>query len=288
MGWVECPAMRKVRYRLYVDESGDHVFKESQDKRHRYLTLLGLWFEQGEPYLRFAELLQRLKDSVFGQRPDDPVILHRSKIVQRKGPFGILNDPALREKLENGLCWIAERADYTVVGVTIDKVAHHYRYSNPLHPYHYCLAALLERYAYFLNNVGARGDVVAEARGRREDTSLKQAYLTVYESGTQTTGGEIFQRALTTRELKCRRKERNIPGLQLADLLAHPLSLDMVADREVEALAEQGASRQEQEQARLARLPPGKLNTRLIDAARSKIRSRPWSGDHKGFGKKWL
>ncbi len=29
------------RYRLYIDESGDHVFRQLEEDRHRYLCLLG-------------------------------------------------------------------------------------------------------------------------------------------------------------------------------------------------------------------------------------------------------
>ena len=39
-------------YRLFVDESGDHVYNLLELAEHRYLALLGLWFRVSE-YERF-------------------------------------------------------------------------------------------------------------------------------------------------------------------------------------------------------------------------------------------
>ncbi|NGX43166.1 MAG: hypothetical protein K940chlam7_01457 [Chlamydiae bacterium] len=56
--------------------------------------------------------------------------------------------------------------DYTVITVCIDKRMHKEKYTEwRFEPYHYCLETLLERYLYFLDSVGQRGDVMAESRG---------------------------------------------------------------------------------------------------------------------------
>ena len=64
-----------------------------------------------------------------------------------------------------------------MVCVIIDKQAHLVRYDSPFHPYHYCLAAMLDRYSGWLNYKNAVGDVMAESRAREEDLQLKQALL---------------------------------------------------------------------------------------------------------------
>jgi len=64
------------RYRLYLDESGDHVFRETKEIAHRFLCLLGCWF-QNPDYIQFHEALESFKDRHFHQHPDSPVILHR-------------------------------------------------------------------------------------------------------------------------------------------------------------------------------------------------------------------
>ena len=42
------------RYRLYIDESGDHTYNKLDTVGHRYLALLGVWFRQSDDYLAFA------------------------------------------------------------------------------------------------------------------------------------------------------------------------------------------------------------------------------------------
>jgi hypothetical protein len=49
-----------------VDESGDHTLQLADNDNHRYLGLLGLWFESGEPYRCFARDLEALKEEIFG------------------------------------------------------------------------------------------------------------------------------------------------------------------------------------------------------------------------------
>ncbi|MFH0796420.1 MAG: DUF3800 domain-containing protein [Candidatus Omnitrophota bacterium] len=217
------PVHRCARYRLYLDESGDHTYKLLEDPSHRYLGLLGVWFKQLDDYLAFADGLERFKRDIFGPRPDRPVILHRSDIVNRKGAFGVLCNRNLRERFDSGLLEVIGQANFKMVCVVIDKQEHLEKYHSPFHPYHYCLAAILDRYSGWLNYKNAVGDVMAESRGRKEDLQLKQAYLRVYESGTLLSDMERHQRALTSKEIKLQLKVANIAGLQLADVLAHPI-----------------------------------------------------------------
>jgi hypothetical protein len=89
---------------------------------------------------------------------------------------------------------------------------------------------LLERYVYFLNRKSARGDVLAESRGGKEDRWLKDAYARLWEKGTQFVTADQFQRALTSRQLKVKQKANNIAGLQLADLVAHPSRNEILSE----------------------------------------------------------
>ena len=210
------------RYRLYIDESGDHSYNKLDIVGHRYLALLGVWFRQSDDYLPFARELDRFRDKLFGERPDNPVILHRSDIINRRGPFGILREGDKQKAFDSGLLKIIEEARFKITCVLLDKKSHHEQYTDPFHPYHYCLAAMLERYAGWLVYKNVVGDVMAESRGGEEDLQLKQAYRRAYESGTQHFSHEKFQLGLTSKDLKIRPKSANIAGLQLADVLAYP------------------------------------------------------------------
>ena len=128
------PPQPRVRYRLYLDESGDHTYNLLDDPAHRYLALLGVWFRQPDHYTAFADDLERFKRDIFGPRPDRPVVLHRSDIINRKGPFGLLREAGVRERFDAGLLEVIGRAAFKMVCVVIDKQNHLSRYEA--HAFH--------------------------------------------------------------------------------------------------------------------------------------------------------
>ncbi len=259
------------RYRLYIDESGDHTFKLAESDNHRYLGLLGIWFDVESAYRSFAEALTSLKADLFGSHPDDPPIcLHRKDIVERRTIFGRLRDPGLNQRFEEGLLKAVHDAPFSMTCVVIDKASHRTKtYRELFHPYHYCIAALLERYAGWLELHGARGDVMAESRGRSEDRELLEAFEVSLEKGTRFHSAEQFKEVLTSGKIKLKKKEHAIPGLELADLLAYPFKREMVAERRGEE-------------------PPRDFSSALLDAARSKINCQLHTGRVTGYGKVWL
>lgn len=263
-------ALRRPRYRLYIDESGDHTYELLSDPAHRYLALLGVWFKQDDDYLLFAENLDRLKREIFGPRPDKPVILHRSDITNRKGPFGMLRDEATHSEFDEGLLKLVGEARFRMACVIIDKQSHLQKYVSPFHPYHYCLAAMLDRYSGWLGYKNSVGDVMAESRGREEDLQLKQAYRRVYESGTRMFDHAHHQKALTSRDIKMQLKNANTAGLQLADILAYPVKQACLAEKS---------------------LLPGNVGNsgrRIYEAVKAKFNENTKQGRVEGYGKVWL
>ena len=87
---------------------------------------------------------------------------------------------------------------------------------------HYCLALLLERYTFFLEQKKIHGDVMAESRGGKEDKRLKASFANLWQEGTEYMSQERFHEILTSKQLKVKSKSNNISGLQLADIIAHP------------------------------------------------------------------
>jgi uncharacterized protein DUF3800 len=258
-------------YRLYVDESGDHTFSRREGDHHRYLALLGVWFEQTIHYPNFCSQLDRLKDAVFEPHPDDgPICLHRKDLIERRGIFGRLYDPSLNTRFEALLLEAVSQGKFRMTCVVLDKEVHETKtYRQLLHPYHYCLAALLERYAGWLEHIGAKGDVMAEARGRTEDRLLEEAFANTFTQGTRLHSAERFQRVLTSNKVKFKTKRDNIAGLQLADLLAYPLRREMILERRVESI-------------------PNDFSARLVEAARVRLNRHSSKGQIPGYGKVWL
>jgi len=210
------PSNFEVRYRIYLDESGDHVYHVVNEDAHRFLGLLGCWFKNTD-YLEFHERLEDFKKRHFHHHPDNPIILHREDIINKRKVFKILQDDGQRERFDNELLDIIQKANFRVAVVVIDKAALRSSYSEGAgHPYHIGLGFLLQRFAGYLNRINRVGDVMAEARGGTEDSLLKDSYTRVYERGIWGfTPAEFFQSALVSRQLKLSGKKANISGLQL-------------------------------------------------------------------------
>ena len=271
LGSVQSPPPQP-DYRLYIDESGDHAYKHLDVPSTRYLALLGVWFKRVNDYVTFADDLERLKRDFWGPRPDSPVILHREDMINTRGPFEIFRDLPLRQRFNARLLDLVDAARFTMIVVIIDKQRHARGYARPDHPYHYCLAAMLDRYCGWLNYYKSRGDVMAEARGKKEDRLLAEEYRRIYTKGTRmfTNPKEHHQKALTSAAIKLRLKRDNVAGLQLADLLAHPVRQQAL--REEGLIADSGEAFGKQIYAAVE----GKFNMNYAD------------GRVKGYGKVWL
>lgn len=211
------------RFRLYIDESGDHVFKYLEEEGYRYLCLVGCWF-RGRDYRTFHQELETFKQYHIPHNPDEPIILHREDIINRRRAFWRLRDPDKADAFDVNLLALIKQAEFRIVVGVIDKKELKAQYPIPAHPYHLELGFMLQRYCGFLNHTNRRGDVMAESRGGHEDHLLKDSYTWVHQRGLfGRTEATFFQQALMSKELKVKPKSANIAGLQLADLLANPL-----------------------------------------------------------------
>jgi hypothetical protein len=257
-------------YRLYIDESGDHTYNNLENPAHKYLGLLGVWFRRPDHYVSFASDLERFKEKLFGKRPDNPVILRRSEIINKKGPFGMLKDPNKCNLFDAELLEIVGRANFKMVCLILNKETHKAQYVDPFHPYHYCVATMLERYCGWMEYKNSVGDVVAESRGKEEDLQLKQAYRNTYESGTRFFSHERFQKTLTSHDIKIRPKSANIAGLQLADILARPVKCALLA--KMGMVQDSG----------------GTYGTKMFAVAEPKFNRNEWRGTVEGYGYKCL
>jgi hypothetical protein len=212
-----------MKYRLYVDEVGNSDMGASQDPNHRHLSLTGIILELGYVDAVLHPRLEALKKRFFGSHADEPVVLHRKELIQKKPPFEALRDPAVDQDFVTELMRFLEEADYVVLTAVIDKLEHQQRYATWRYdPYHYCLHVIVERYVMWMRRRGFKGDVMAESRGKKEDMRLKKSFSGIWERGTDLMDARQFQENLTSKELKVKPKANNIAGLQLADVLAYP------------------------------------------------------------------
>ena len=257
-------------FRMYVDEVGNPGLKLVADPNHRYLSLTGAIFESEYSATVVAPALEQLKWCHFGSHPDEPICLHRKELVNKVPPFHVLRDTQAESQFNAALLSFLKDTKYVVISVAIDKQALLNQYKVwHFDPYHYCLKALVERYVLWLESRRGVGDVLAEGRGGNEDRRLKRSYEMLYSKGTEYVSASRLQTALTSCQLKVKRKENNIAGLQIVDLIAHPSYKAMVCQRE-------------------GLQPPGKFGGQVECILKDgKYRCGP-NGQIGGWGTKWL
>src|ERR1035437_3784564 len=226
-------------YRLHIDEVGHHNLASANDPNERYLCLVGVILDLEYSMGEFTDSMNSLKMEVFGTHN---VVLHRRELIDKSpAPYDKLADPAVRQKFDTLLIDLIDKAKYTVITVLIDKQRHVEKYGTwQFEAYHYCLTAMVERYVWWLDEQNAVGDVMAEGRSRKQDMKLEAAYKYLYRNGTGTNApekkvfvsAELMQRRLSAKEIKMRPKSSNVPGLQLADLVANPARRHIVCKLE--------------------------------------------------------
>ncbi len=212
------------KWRLYIDESGDHTYKRIENLDTRYLGLTGILIQK-ERYVTDVEPnLEALKRKYFKYDPDEPPILVRSNIIHRKKWFYVLQDNTLNQRWETSLLnFLHDLKGYTAIfTVVIDKKKHLENYPvRTFDPYIYSLAVLLNRVRGFLVKHNEQADIIAEARGKVEDQQIMKAYRDLVTVGSYYgDSGDYYRKAYEKSELMVRRKETNVAGLQLADIIA--------------------------------------------------------------------
>ncbi len=259
------------RYRLYIDESGDHTYYELEEPAKRYLGLTGIFIESEYYRSTFQPEMEKLKQKHFPHSPDEPIILHRKEIINCWGSFWRLRDAESERAFNEDLLLFIVKQDYVIITVVIDKKTHIERYHKAAyHPYHYCLDVLLERYCGFLNFHNAQGDVMAESRGATEDQELRKEYQKLYRDGTGYRGSKFFQQALTSSEIKLKPKSKNIAGLQLSDLLAHPSKQEiLIEEKRIDDLGDT-------------------FGSQMCQNMKTKYNRHVYDGRIKGYGKVFL
>lgn len=211
-------------YRLYVDEHGTDDVSSVDGDNERYLSLTGVAMRLDIARDVLGPALAQLKADIFAHDPDEPIILHRKKIVKGNGPFGVLDrHPEKRISFDEEMKRIMRDTPYSVITALIDKKAmlKKVHWTNK-QPYHYLMEVLVEKYAQFLSRVHDIGDIMPEARLGKSDQRLQAAYLQVRGHGTYYVSAAMMKQRIPSSNLKFRQKKDNVAGLQLADLLAHP------------------------------------------------------------------
>jgi hypothetical protein len=235
---------------VFVDESGDHGLVNIAPD-YPVFVLAFCIMRKADYIADIVPAIQRFKFKHFGH---DNVILHERDIRKDTGVFSILKSKARKAAFLDELTQVVAAAPFTLICSVIRKTALKQRYVSPDNPYHVALGFGLERLHYYLRAQGAdrrKTHVMVERRGKREDEALELEFRRICDGGN-------YNSERMPLEIVFADKKANLPGLQLADLVARPVGMSI--------------------------LRPDQMN-RAFDALKSKFYTSP-AGKRTGWGLK--
>lgn len=161
-------------------------------------------------------LFKELKFKFFGH---DLTILHTREIRKSQNDFSILLNENIRLEFFKHLNQIMEQIPLTIVASIIDKQELKANDSQLTNPYHLALRFCLEKTMMFFHDEEQRNRqtfVIVEERGKEEDRQLRSEFQAIVN-------GENLLSIKIPMQVRFANKQTNVIGLQIADLIAHPI-----------------------------------------------------------------
>lgn len=219
---------------VFLDETGDHSL-DKIDSDFPIFAITGVVFDPTE-YPDAVYRFNRLKLNYFSH---EGIILHSREIASREGDFTFLNDKKQRESF---LSEISQQVNLTKIGITagvIKKIELKRRYIDPFSPYDLAFGFVFEKvFKYGCNNGVDYIHFICEARGPKEDQDLHNTFELLKKKDSP---NEIrqFPRFIDQKKLESihvrlefRKKQSNIIGLQIADLIVSPIARTVLKEKE--------------------------------------------------------
>jgi len=214
-------------YIVFADESGDHGLDGFSTSYPVFVLAFAL--VRKDHYVNeIVPALQRLKMEFFGH---DQVVLHERDIRKQLPPFGFLRtDPVLRAAFIGRMNEVMAAARFELICAVIRKVELKAKYAQPWNPYEiallFCMEQLLRRLKT-QGQVGRRVHVAFESRGRPEDAALELEFRRI-AGNAGSWGWRRLDFTICEWEPLIVPKSVNSSGLQLADLAARPIGLQVL------------------------------------------------------------
>ena len=209
------------KYYLYIDECGDHNLK-NYDEQFPIFTLCGVIVcEDKREWLENE--VHALKDEFWGNQY---TILHSRDIRKCQRGFEILFDLEVKKRFYERVNRILGTAEvYTIVACAILKEPYIRNYGRLNDVYAQSLSFVLERAVFYLEGLHEEEiemHTVVEMRGKKEDEKLRLFYNQLLDNGTYWVNTERLKKYAKSFTLLP--KKANVIGLQVADLVAYPIT----------------------------------------------------------------
>ena len=210
------------KYYLYIDECGDHNLANF-DEQFPIFTLCGV-IVRDDKRIWLENEIHTLKQDFWGNQY---TILHSRDIRKCQRGFEILFDLDVKKHFYERINDIlGTEGGYVIVACAILKEPYIRNYGKMNDVYAQSLSFVLERAVFYLDSVKEDEEVelhtVVEMRGKKEDEKLHTFYMQLLDKGTYWVGSERLKQFAKSFTLLP--KKANVIGLQVADLVAYPIT----------------------------------------------------------------
>ena len=218
-------------YYLYIDECGDQNL-ESFSPTFPIFTLCGILVADD----KVEQLNQQVKDLKKQFWGDKNIILHSRDIRKCQKGFEILFDLNIKQHFYEAINHIlAQNNVYVIVSCSIMKEPYIRQFGKLNDVYGQSLSFVIERAIFCVDNKVPEGEgrihSIVERRGKREDKALLGYYLQLLEKGTYWVDALRMKDRMESFEFKW--KSDDVIGLQIADLIAYPLTRHVLNPNQV-------------------------------------------------------
>lgn len=209
------------KYYLFIDECGDHCLA-TYDRNFPIFTLCGILVPH-ENLNAFKKAIDNLKLEFWDTTE---VILHSRDIRKCEKHFKILFDNQIKERFYNRVNEVlAAQGVYIVVCCSVLKELCIEKHGIDADIYGTALKYVLQRSIFCVDDINPDGgiiNVIVERRGKREDKALLQYFNRLQITGMHYVPPERFNEHMG--RFSFSDKKENVFGLQVADLIAYPIS----------------------------------------------------------------
>ncbi len=201
---------------VYADESGDHG---PVSPEFPVFVLAFCIFSKGAYAETVTTNMHRFKFKHFGH---DGVVLHEREIRKATMAFKFLQVAERRAPFLEDMNALIESSPFTLVASVINKQKLRELYVKPFNPYFLAVKFGLERIEKYREALRDKGTlhVVFESRGKKEDDELELEFRRVCRANQ-------LGRTLDMEPVFVK-KEANHCGVQIADLVARPVGLQVL------------------------------------------------------------
>lgn len=218
--------MEMEKYNLYIDECGDHILT-AYDRNFPIFTLCGILVPINKINL-LKTAVNRLKQEFWGT---NDVILHSRDIRKCEKQFQILFDGEIKQRFYERINELLARHDiYTIICCSVKKPDTIAKQGIDMDVYGTALKYVIQRSIFCVDDkkqAGSKINIFVEKRGKREDRALTAYYNRLRSTGMHYVTPERLVGRLG--HFGFIDKKENEVGLQLADLIAYPISRYVLA-----------------------------------------------------------